>query len=214
MTSRLFRALPVATAVLLGAIFPAQAQSLSFYSLPDGQNKVPIIYLSTMISKDGELKEDFIKRAASNMAAFTEKSGKEACSTIYKSQNGKTALYITTSNSQLGCVYTINPPEGFSKTEETLHTHPKARSSALTSDDRKFLMYQEREETIVHFTPDHFSPFDEEIGPGYLAVDDTLHYQKDGILAPSVPLSRGDDEVAQSWVNVLEETVKQYKRKR
>lgn len=199
----------IMTAMLITCVIAlAPANATQRFSLPNGQNSVPVIQLAAMVSRPGEGKQEFLLRAGANMSAFTEQTHVETCSIIYQSPDKGHALLITTSGSQLGCAYLESPMHGFTATDETIHTHPSRKSGSITARDRLFLGGEARGAMSGEFEPNRFSEADYDMGPGYMVSGDTVRFQ-DGKRERTVgKVGTPDTEAINSWIVIYEADIR------
>lgn len=134
------KSLLLSTAVLaVAAVFPVSAHELNVSDV----NDLPISQVATYHSVAGEGLSVFIKRVAPEFAAYTERTGHEACAmvAVTKKENdgtvdGAFSLVMGTIHSQIACK-TPEVEEGYTSLGRTIHSHPQARTIRLTALDMK-----------------------------------------------------------------------------
>ena len=161
---------------------------LCLIALPSyGQNKVsfgslraPVDYkyVTSIVSREGESKEEFLRRAGGVLSEFTRHTGFEACSMVYQSKT-KTGVYISTNMSHIGCITVLSPPlSDMVSTNENIHSHPHETRYRANKNDEILSSYRYKNKSMQTADPREFSETDYKSGSGYLVTSDTLFYQK------------------------------------
>lgn len=169
---------------------------LAVGSQPAGAAPAPQVYQTTAwvvgnyTSTPAESQDAFVLRVAEALAAWTDKTGTEACGPIVRTPTGAMQVTLTTEKSQVVCLISVQPPSGDTLTGNTIHSHPTdggRHKVRLTHNDINALQALGRGDFVaslrgldireVDAEPDTFSPDDYAAGPGYLVVGGRLLYQ-------------------------------------
>lgn len=134
------KSLLLSTAVLaIATSFPARAHELSVSDV----NDLPVSQVATYHSMAGEGLSAFIKRIAPEFAAYTERTGHEACAMVAVTNQendgtvpGAFSLNMGTVHSQIACK-TPGVEAGYTSLGRTIHSHPIKRTIRLTALDMK-----------------------------------------------------------------------------
>ena len=129
----------VAVFALLLVAFPALARDDVNVS---ETMELPKYSVKVLYSGPTEMRTDFVKRIAPELAAFTEATGYEACGVIALRENGADGAHPTFSlhmgslHSHIACD-TVAPVEGYVSMGTTVHSHPQQRRIRLSAIDMK-----------------------------------------------------------------------------
>lgn len=143
---------------------------------------VPTVTVAEILPTAHEAPLETIERAAQVAGAYTEARGFEACATICKAVSAEgavsVAIRLRTNFSQLACRSNRTQdecPDGFTPTQETIHTHPEAEIVWANPVDAVFtsLRRGQKARTVKH----EFSPNDIANGSGFLVTSGLLLYQ-------------------------------------
>lgn len=149
------------------AMTPEQAQELS-----------PFVELGSLDSAPEESFDDFILRVGMEIDLFTRTTLHEACAVIMKATDRDAwRVRITTNRSHISCTMIVFEEEGFERTGEDIHSHPRivggVKANARDIAKRKDFFCGEG---IIVFD-ENFSGIDYAHGPGYLVSRGRLLYQ-------------------------------------
>jgi hypothetical protein len=135
--------------------------------------------VSELVSEAGESKDAFLTRAAADLHKFTEKTGFEACARLgVNYEEKKFSVVVTTNNSHIGCLVTMNVVDGFYTTPDHIHSHPQRRTARANRNDLAFLNRAELKiNDRINVYGHHFSPTDFAAGEGYLVTHKELLHQ-------------------------------------
>lgn len=188
---------------LLFSLFAFGGSITSFAAtgtIGDRGERIPVLPVATQLSQAGESKDAFVMRMGMWFRNFTTTSGYEACGYLAQSSTGQYGVVINTSNSQLGCGLVGTVPPGFTRLDETIHSHPVVKRLDINANDRAFLQARQAsfkpvpQRMRTNVDPRVFSKEDYASGPGYLVTDERVLYQRGagtaqevGILPPAPP---------------------------
>ena len=150
--------------------------------LTPAMRALPFETIGTYESVDGEGLRVFLLRIAPVLAAYTHRTGWEACAAIASNGQGRYGVVIGSNHSQIGCLAgEAGVPGGMEDTGETLHSHPDRLQFRLTETDREFLIATGDIEgaKIADYSvglDNGFSRADVQT-PGYLVASGWLLYQ-------------------------------------
>lgn len=138
--------------------------------------KVDFETVTEMTSEIGEEQEAFLLRVARELHTFTEETGFEACGRLTMNAESRYAVTLTTNNSHVGCLVTMEAPEGYNYTPLHIHSHPHTRTVRLNKNDRVFL-HNKMKANDRYNIGNGYSETDIETGAGYLVTHNALMYQ-------------------------------------
>lgn len=118
--------------------------------------------------------EQAVWEAASYLDAFTRATGFEGCGLIERNADG-VEIVLSTNFSQIGCLTSRVPREGFETDQETIHSHPLDEKIYANPVDA--VWGQVRRGNRVTVEPHTFSRRDRRNGSGYLVALGQLLYQ-------------------------------------
>lgn len=157
----------------------AHAQNVRFGDR--GEHLVPRTQLSTVLSTQGESKEEFLSRVGRFLHNFTSNNKFEACAQICSVPNQSQFGVVTSTNgSHVGCLIVDVCPEGMVSTSEGIHSHPLAGAYQVNEVD--VMMNKTRSSNLRRKATTHvgshkgFSHADRKGGSGYLVEDEQLFY--------------------------------------
>ncbi|AMQ65988.1 hypothetical protein AAY80_251 [Stenotrophomonas phage vB_SmaS-DLP_6] len=126
-------------AIALAASFPVGAHELNVSET----QSLPVSQVSVFHSVAGEGLTAFIKRIAPDFAAYTEKTGHEACGVVAVTTkendgtvDGAFSVAMGSIGSQVACANGA-VEEGYTSMGRTIHSHPQKRNIRLTALDMK-----------------------------------------------------------------------------
>lgn len=126
-------------AIALAASFPVGAHELNVSET----TSLPVSQVSVFHSVAGEGLSAFIKRIAPDFAAYTEKTGHEACGVVAVTTkendgtvDGAFSVAMGSIGSQVACANGA-VEEGYTSLGRTIHSHPQKRAVRLTALDMK-----------------------------------------------------------------------------
>lgn len=138
-------------------------------------NNLQVSQIAIYHSMAGEGLDTFIKRIAPEFAAYTERTGHEACAIVAVTNQendgtipGAFSLNMGTIHSQIACKMP-RVEAGYTSLGRTIHSHPTKRTVRLTALDMKFRgtpAGKLRNETLIRC---EFSEQDYSV-PGYLVA--------------------------------------------
>lgn len=146
--------------------------------------------VGTMLSRQGQSKEDFVADVGRYLDAWTKQSGAEACAKLAQDdQSGQWGVMIVTQRSQISCIQGASMLPPFMKpTGESIHSHPHVQGAhGYVSVSRETARLAELLGSKLKVgqklrlpEPEHFSPADIASGKGYLVTGGRLKFQ-DGV---------------------------------
>lgn len=136
--------------------------------------------LGVLYSEPNETKVAFLVRVAINLQDHTAETGNEACGLIAE-RDGQYSVILQTNDVQVLCD-ADSVMRGWTNTGENIHSHPvptRAGNQILLTDATKKAIREHRNGRIWWTVrSDEFSNIDYRNGPGYLAANNTLYYQR------------------------------------
>lgn len=163
----------LATLLVAAGISTATAQQAS---LANGRGQVPHEMITVMVSREGENKEDFLRRAGGVLSGYTEHTAFEACASVCQAGE-RTGIWATTSKAHGYCGVSQQCPGGFTSTGESIHSHPQVSSYTVNEVDAVFSGFRDRKGARKRVNPAVFSVHDYDGGSGYLATGGALLFQ-------------------------------------
>jgi hypothetical protein len=151
------------------AMGPEEAQTYSLFE-----------DLGTWTSRAGEGHDAFLVRVGSSLAAYTKKTGFEACGYV-ATKDGGWSVHLSTNRSHFNCIdinFDHNP--AVVTTTETIHSHPNMGSFIVATAQDKALNPMNGALAPGNKVPVYsrdFSDQDFQRGPGYLVTHGKLMYQ-------------------------------------
>jgi hypothetical protein len=145
-------------------------------------DSMPITQISTFHSKAGEGMDAFVLRLAPEFAAYTARSGFEACGDIAVNAagndghtDGAFSIQMGTIGAHIGCNNGA-VEAGYRDMNVTVHSHPQQKRMKLSATDMKVRGTPAGQLRVEYLDVCHFSPqdFNER---GYLITCGTVLYQ-------------------------------------
>jgi hypothetical protein len=130
----------------------------------------PTHELGVWTSQAGESEDDFVKRIAVPLRAFTVAQGVEVCGLLMKQTHGDGwKIHMTTNLSQIRCDPVTFVEPGYVTVNQSVHTHPNGNLLTASTEDAALSSYTAG---LDRFYPEgsDFSPADYAAGPGYVIV--------------------------------------------
>lgn len=127
---------------------------------------MPVTQISAFHSKAGEGMDDFVRRMAPEFAAYTARTGFEACGDIAvnsQGNDGKTdgafSLMMGTLEAHIGCNNHV-VEAGYNDLHTTVHSHPQEKRMRLSATDMKVRGTPAGQLRVEYLDICHFSPQD------------------------------------------------------
>lgn len=136
----------------------------------------PIQTVGVYVSQPGHVKEDFVREVAVTLNRWTLATGVEACGYIAAKTTPAGTQYgieLGTIGSQLTCHLNAGMiPDGFLRTNETLHSHPRADSLGRIAVNAATRRINDLPQSLryVRVGVKQFSEEDYAEGPGYVVI--------------------------------------------
>lgn len=143
----------------------------------EGLGEIRYAALFEDTSRPAETQDAFVRRIAPRLAAFSQKTGMEACGVIAQ-QDDQWGIVVGTNHSHIVCMnFPDKVPAGMAATGVTLHSHPQGRHYKVNAADRMVLGKLTALNTQAERGPKGFSAADFTSGPGYLVEGDQVFFQ-------------------------------------
>lgn len=175
-------------ALAVGLFLPVQASNLPGpleQVQVQGIGTVNYQHLFTEIGRRGESLDDFVVRLAPKLVDYSAASGFEACGML-ATDGDRFGIVAGTSRSHVACVsFYRKVPEGMTATEESIHSHGRARFNPNANDRAlqpsgiagKGAFRGVAGQRVGGERLEEFSDMDFEL-PGYLAIPGGVLHQR------------------------------------